>query len=495
MRKTNTPSFVLSLKLNTSKQSVCVLDKRFLYGCRIYNTLVKYIRKQLCKMRADKEYQRFMEQYCKLKGDKPDIKKQRTVIGKQLSEIRLYYGLSEYQLHAFVKEQQHRYARDIDSNTAQKIATSVWKAVEKVIYGNGKCIHFKKYNELYSMEGKNNVTGIRYKNGRFTWNGLTISVQHDKNDVYEQIALQNRIKYCRIKRIPMGIRYHYYLELVLEGLPPAKHVVGNGRVGIDIGTSTIAVVSENNYCKLDKLAKEADSIEKTQRIMLRKLDRSRRATNPDNYNPDGTVKTGRLKWEYSNTYRKMYMRYKSLCRKRAAVVKQSHETFANEILEHGNIIRVEKLSFTGLAKRTKEVKRNLNGKYKSRKRFGKSIQSRAPSMFLSIIKRKLSYIGQELIYVDTVKFRASQYNHVEDTYIKSKLSDRYKIIDGHKIQRDLYSAFLIMNSNDTNDNTDRLRCLETFEYFRRMHDDCVRELINSNYKYPSSMGLKYFAII
>lgn len=492
MRKTHTPSFVLSLKLNTSEQIVRVLGKRFLYGCRIYNCLVKHARKQLSKMRFDSEYKMLMEQYYALKGDKPAIKKQRTVIGKQLSDIRLSYGLSEYQFHTFVKEQQHKYARDIDSNTSQKIATAVWHAVEKVLYGNGKCLHFKKYDEFYSMEGKNNATGIRYKNGRLYWNGLCICVQHDKDDLYECLALQKRVKYCRIKRIVLGTRYHYYLELVLEGFPPAKHVIGTGKIGIDIGTSTIAVVSDNDYCRLDELAKEADSIEKEKRVMLRKLDRSRHAMNPDNYNSDGTVKKGRLKWKQSHTYRKLYMKYKSLCRKRAAIVKQSHEALANEILEYGDVIRVEKMSFIGLARRTKEIKRNPDGKYISRKRFGKSIQSRAPSMFLNIINRKLGYIGKELIYVDTVKFRASQYNHIEDTYIKSNLSNRYKIIGNHKVQRDLYSAFLIMNSNDTNDNTDRLRCLETFKSFCRMHDDYIRELLNSNHKYPSSMGLKYF---
>ena len=35
------------------------------------------------------------------------------------------------------------------------------------------------------------------------------------------------------------------------------------------------------------------------------MDRSRRATNPQNYNPDGTIKKGKKTWKYSNRYKKL----------------------------------------------------------------------------------------------------------------------------------------------------------------------------------------------
>ena len=113
-------------------------------------------------------------------------------------------------------------------------------------------------------------------------------------------------------------------------------------------------------------------------------------------------------------------------------------------------------------------------------------------MLISIIDRKLHYIGKEIIKVNTKKFRASQYNHVTDTYNKKKLSHRYAVIDGKRIQRDLYSAFLIMNSDDTYLRTDRQKCIVTYQQFCLMHDQCIRDLISSNRKYSSSMGLKYF---
>ena len=62
-------------------------------------------------------------------------------------------------------------------------------------------------------------------------------------------------------------------------------------------------------------------IEKEQRRLLRKMDRSRRTTNPQNYNVDGTVKKGGKRWHKSKNYRRMEMQYASLCRKRAAALK------------------------------------------------------------------------------------------------------------------------------------------------------------------------------
>lgn len=78
--------------------------------------------------------------------------------------------------------------------------------------------------------------------------------------------------------------------------------MGSGRCGVDIGPSTAATVSETD-CSLKVLAPEAESIEREQRILLRKMDRSRRVMNPDNYNPDGTVRKDPKRWKKSNTYK------------------------------------------------------------------------------------------------------------------------------------------------------------------------------------------------
>lgn len=489
MAKATTPSFVLTLKLNTNPVQNAVLDKRFSYGVRIYNTLVKHARKQLNKLNADKEYRFLLNEYATLKGSTPDIKRVRASYGKQLSDIRMSYGLSEYQFHAFVKIQQHRYKKHIDSNTAQKIATQVWKAVDKYLFDNGKCVHYRRYDDFLSMEGKNNASGIRFKDGRLYWNGLCVSVNQNKNDLYQQMALMHRVKYCRIKRCIMGSGYHYYLQLILEGAPPKKHVCGTGSVGIDIGTSTCAVVSDNG-CILTVIGNNVKRYDAKIARLSRKLDRSRRANNPSNYNPDGTIKKGRKTWVYSNAYRRTLLKKHSLEQRQTASLKQSQKTLANEIIAQGTTIYAEQMSFSGLQHKAKDTTINKNGRFNRKKRFGKSLNNHAPARFLTILDRKLQYYDKELMFVNTKSFRASQYNHITDDYVKKKLSCRGQFINGHWIQRDLYSAFLLMNSNETLDTPDRSKCISSYNTFVKNHDLCINTLKHTLDNLPLSFGIR-----
>lgn len=493
MAKSKTPSFILTLKLNTGSSDEAVLSERFYYAFLMKNRLIRHARRALSSMRQDKDYRLLMNEYASLKGKKDSISKQRrSDIGKALSIIRTQYGLSEYQFHRWIAVQQHRYQRHIDSLTAQKIATSVWSSVEAVLYRKGKSIHFQKIDNLYSLEGKNNVSGIRFKNGRLFWNGLIIQPYICKDDIYAVEALKHRVKYCRIKRMAMRTTYHYYLDLVLEGIPPKKHTFINGRVGIDPGLSSEAVFSEQG-CILTELA-GAKNISKECARLQRKLDRSRRANNPDHFNPDGTVKKICKPWVESNTYKRDSMRLKTLRRKNAAAIKQAETILANEILcTHGTDIITEKMDYRALQLKAKEDKISpKTGKHQSRKRFGRNIAKHAPSRFLSILERKLSYINKTVNYVDTWKFKASQYDHVVGDYNRVPLSCRSKMVGPDRVQRDLYSAFLLWCANDP-ETVDRNLCNGYFPLFLSFQGACIDRLLSSDQTVLSSFGLKDFA--
>ena len=481
MKRSATPSFVLTLKLNTSREDEWILMRRFFSGWKIYNVLVRHVRKAINSMRQDPNYRDAMNRYHEDKKSK--------AVKKELGDIREQYGLTEYALHKYVKLQQKRYAADIDSLTAQKIATHVWQAAQDVLFDSGKRICFRKWQNFCSLEGKNNQSGIRFKDGRLHWNGLVIQPKLSKKDHYARKALRNRVKYCRIFRKTVGNREQFYLQLILEGTPPDKHPMGSGRCGIDIGPSTVATVSET-CCSLKVLAAEAKSVERKQRVLLRKMDRSRRAMNPENYNLDGTVRKGRKKWKQSNTYKRDQRRYQNLCRKRAAIVKQSHEREANWLLAQADQFYVETMNFQGLAKRVQETKQDASGRCKRKARFGKSIGNRAPAMFLSILERKLNAQGGCLRKVNTVRFRASQYNHLADAYQKKALSERWALIGEDKIQRDLYSAFLLMNSNTDGTAANRESCIKTYRDFKQRHDQLIEELKTSHQRLPGSFGIR-----
>ena len=128
MACTSSDSFVIEFKLKTSSADKIYLQECFSAGWKIYNTLVRHCRKQLASLRQDKTYRNLLAKYHSLKGSR----NQKTVT-QQLSAMTASFGLTEYSLHSFVKVQQKRYKQYINSHVAQKIASAVWRGVEKVL--------------------------------------------------------------------------------------------------------------------------------------------------------------------------------------------------------------------------------------------------------------------------------------------------------------------------------------------------------------------------
>ena len=477
-------NFVVEFPLKTEKYQEDILNKRFEIGRQIYNSLVNVTQKRYKEMIKTKKYRELMSS---LTGDKKTDKE----IRKQINDIHKQYDMSEYSFHKDVKMMQKHFKDNIYSFTAQKIATALWKSYEKFLYGNGKKVYYKKYGTLDSLEGKSNGSGIRFKDDMIFWNGLEIPVIIDYNNYYEYQAMQCKICYNRIVRKFIKNKYKYYVQIVFKGNPPVKvdnetgeikHRIGDGDVGLDIGTRTIAIASQSDV-KILELVDRIQNIENQKRRILRKMDRSKRSTNPDNYNEDGTIKkqgNKKVIWNKSNHYIKYQNELRELYRKQAAIRKYQHECLANYIISLGNKVYVEKMNFAGLQRRVKKTEKNDKGKFKRKKRFGKSLANKAPSMLLTIINRKLGYYGEQLIKIDTSEAKASQFNHFDGTYTKKSLSQRWNNFDGVKIQRDLYSAFLIMNIADDLKSFDIDKCNDRFENFYRLHNLEVDRLTGKN---------------
>jgi hypothetical protein len=470
-------NFTVEFPLRTEKYQEDILNKRFEIGRQIYNSLVNVTQKRYKEMIKTKKYRNLISS---LTGNKKSDKD----IWKQINDIRKQYGMSEYSFHKDVKMMQKHFRDNIDSNTAQKIATSLWKSYDRFFFGNSKKVYYKKYGTLNSLEGKSNFAGIRFKDDMIFWNSLEIPVVIDYNNYYEYQAMQCKICYNRIIRRYVRNKYKYYVQIVFKGNPPVKvnvdtgerkNCIGDGDVGLDIGTRTIAIASQSDV-KILELADRIQNIENKKRRILRRMDRSKRSTNPDNYNEDGTIKkqgNKKIIWNKSNHYIKYQNELRELYRKQSAIRRYQHECLANYIISLGNKVYVEKMNFSGLQRRAKKTEKNDKGKFKRKKRFGKSLANKAPSMLLTIINRKLGYYGEQLIKIDTFKAKASQFNHFDGTYTKKSLSQRWNDfdgVDGVKIQRDLYSAFLIMNIADDLKSFDIDKCNDRFENFYQLHN-------------------------
>ena len=470
-------TFVLTLKLNTEKYEEDILNKRLEIGRQIYNACLGELFKRYQTMKQSKIYQETL----KMKKSKKR--------NKNFNKINNQFGLTEYALHDFVKPMQHHFKKNIDSQACQKIASRCFDAFKDKIYNPKIKVHFKRYNDFYSLEGKSNDTGIKYRGQRLKWNKLNTPIIIKKGDDYAKEALENKIKYCRILRKVIRGKEKYYIQLILEGIPPKKErTTKNQKVGLDIGTSTIAIVS-NEAVKLLEFAPKIDPLENKKRILLRKLDRQRRSNNPNNFNENGTLKKGiKLKWNNSNKYLKTKFELKEMMRKQKVLRKQSHEKLTNYIISLGNKIYVEDMNFKGLQKRVKKTTINQKtGKINKKKRFGKSLANKAPAKLIEIINRKLNYLGKEILKVNTWKVKASQYNHIEDNYQKKKLNERWNIIGKDKIQRDLYSAFLVMNVKDNLEEIDKNSCNKYYEKFKENHNKEIQKIKTSKVKILASM--------
>lgn len=495
---------VLTLPLQTEIWQEHIIEKRFAIMEHLKNQLIAKELRRLKNLERTKEYRNLIDEI----NNTP--KEKRKALFSKRRKLLKDSGFSEYDFKDDIAGKnslmQKHFIEHIATQIAHKLASDVWRSFDKFLFGNGRFIHFSKRGSLRSVASQENGNGMTYKNGYFIWNGgqsknkiiLKIKVTPPKNE-YEKEMLSKKIKYLRIVKKWVKTRYKYYLQFALEGKPVKKdRIVNKGNVGIDIGTQTVAISSADSV-KILELADKIDKNHTKKKILQRKMDRSRRYTNPQNYNEDGTIKKPpkgqRFSWYKSKKYIQLAGKVRELERKNADIRKYQHTCLANWILSLGDTVYVEQMNFSGLQRRAKETKIDKNGKYAKKKRYGKSLANKAPSMFLTILESKLNQYGGQLNKINTYEFKASQYDHTDDTFTKHNRSERWHILsNGDKNQRDLYSAFLIMNSDISLKHCNREKCNETYSNFKVLHDKEIERLYSDirkgNCKNISSFGFQ-----
>ena len=572
--KNSTPSFVLTLPLDISLNEQDYLYKEFKKCGVIYNQLVSATTKMWHQLRKTSKYRELMAAIAKAT---PDSDEQKTLF-KQREKMLKEYRFSEDAFHAMVVPYAKHYA--INSHVAQSIATAVWTAWSSFFFDKGKEVHYKKLEQVFSISGKNNATGITLRPANCTTSVINSAKKKIKGSIeekyfaayrkpdakedeevvlpnevktqmekeiaaatakvktsigkgelrlvygdytfpltlrnpdtqtgwYQQEALKCGVKYCRITRKWVKNKWKYYAQFILEGYPPTKcdgngvmkHPVNQGRIGLDIGTQTLAI-SGKDICDLRVLAPSAraqarglaNEIARTTRAM----NRSRRATNPKYYNPDGTIK--RLKrqhshkqrrdWKYSKHYYRLRAKLRDMNRRLADIRKMEHNILANELLEHGNEFVIEDMNYKALQKRSKETKINAKtGRTHTKKRFGKSLSRCAPAKFITILTNKAVRNGGSVVKVSTFETKASQFDHTDESYTKKNLSERMaRLRSGDIVQRDLYSAFLLEHIDIESLQYNMETLNSAFPAFLEMHENTKHRLQAVGSSLPASIG-------
>ena len=382
--KENQKAFVVIFPLRTEKWQEDRIDKMMRMLTTFYNDRQRKLVRRYIYLSHSKAYK--------------EAKDKGVVAFKNYMKE---HGFSQYGLDAFFKADTKGalYQCGLNSMFLQYLSQCAWSAWDKKLFGKGDFVKTDKVVNIFcSRNMKGRFCGFDYDLSTFTIRIkstctkkiiCTIPFVVNKNSEYELYALSQKI--CRIGIVRKLIRskYKYYVQFTFDGVPYNKgRNIGTGIVGIDPGPSKIAIVGDNKV-EIAKLAPGIEEDERKTARLKRKLDRSRRATNPHMYKEDGTNIKGQRQICFSKSYNETRKQLAEAQRKLAAKRKIAHNELANTLLEYGDTFKVEANSYKSMQARTKATSMTKSGRIRSKKRYGKSIKNRAPSEFLVILKNKL----------------------------------------------------------------------------------------------------------
>ncbi len=254
---------------------------------------------------------------------------------------------------------------------------------------------------------------------------LSLPLLIDPGDEHHVRALCRPTCFVRILRRVVRGRERYFTQLVCAGLPLAREI-GEGVVSLDVGPSTVAIVTAGHAPRLERLAPSAGGDARERRRYQRRLDRQRRASNPANFNADGTIKARRERQPWQDSRCQRCTRGQVAETQRRLARRNEHGGLANQIVQAGVDVRAEKLSYRAF-----------------QRCYGRSVGVRAPGAFVALVKRK-----GRLTEIPTHSTFLSQ-RCLCGKRVKKDLSLRWHTCDcehlqGRVVQRDQFSAFLAL---------------------------------------------------
>lgn len=435
MARRGTPTFIVELPLIVSARDEREMLVRLELARQLSNACLGEALRRLDLMRESLAYAR-ARAMPKVLGKKPN--KERA---EAFAALRHRYGFTSAAISAFGtncknesgwNDGRSRTDPRIGAHECQRIAERAFSAAEMYAFGVRGRPRFKgKGRPLHSLEGKSAGSSVCWNAGTgcLEWGNLRLAAMFspDGRDPWLGQAMQARTKFARVVWRMVKGRRRWFVQLAQEGLAPLKYETVEGAlVGLDVGPSTVAVYSEQGV-GLVPLAPEVEQPWAAARRIQRAMDRSRRATNPQCFNADGTWKRGAKITVRSAAYQALRQDLAETERVLEARRKRSHGALANRILACGNVLQSEKLSYTAF-----------------QKSFGRSTKVRAAGSLMALLRRKAERAGGELRDLDTWSLKLSQYDHTTNTCTKKALSERWHVLgDGSGVvQRDLYSAFL-----------------------------------------------------
>ena len=447
--KAKPPVFVLELPLVANPHESRVLAARFEAGRQLYNAVLGEALRWLDLMKQSRAWQAARKMP---KGKPGSPEHQARAAG--FSRVTQTLGLTDDALQAYATRCKNAcwIGDHLDAHTTQKIGTRAFKAVQRYQFRVGGRPRFKpKWRALDSMEGKSNAAGLRWRDDHLEWNGLQLKAIFDPKDPHgvQAFALQNPVRFCRLVRRILNGKTRWFVQLVLAGTPKwkDKNPIRQGTACVDIGPSTMAAVSEADAF-LKPFCAHVPDRHKAMRRVQRAMDRSKRGSNPGNYQPDGTIRKPapgrRMPWVFTNGYLRLRARLKEMHRVLAAYRRSEHGKLANQVVAMGHTVMAETLSYKAF-----------------QRRYGRSVRDRAPGEFMDHLRHKAASAGGAVIEFPTRTTKLSQSCHC-GAVVKKPLRQRWHGCPcGVGAQRDLYSAYLGLHVRQSTQDGNQIWMLDT----------------------------------
>ena len=426
-RSKTAPTHVIELPLTVTERDRHILEKRFKAAACLSHGVQQEALRRLDAMRASPLHTMARAAW---KRD-PDEGRPFFKANREL------FGLTEDSLSRY--EASMRNACWIDDHIGGRIGHVIVKkvldAVERHSFGKAGRPKFRPERELRTIAcrqagGPMRLIGSDGGHHVFTWDGLRLPVRRKFYSESELHSLSLPALFCRIVRRDDTARTRFAVQVVVDGPAFRDREFGNGHVGIDMGPSTVAAVSQDGVL-LTRLAAAVDPDETEIRRLGRKLDRSRRAGNPECFDDAGRFIKGRRIRHQSNVYKATLRRKRRVEEKAVEHRRNEHGRLANIVLSAGTTVHIERASYVGW-----------------QKCYGRSAARRAPGSFVAVLSNKAVAAGGEVVLIDTWRAKLSQLDHTTQDHVKKPLSlRRHEMRDGSGVvvQRDIYSAFLALH--------------------------------------------------
>ena len=386
---------VLKLESTLSAKDICQLFKVSNRIRLAGNELTNKMRKNLNRLTRTKQYRNLLELY-----GKADNTADKKNYAQQLKQMQENENVTWDFCRKTMQTLQVNYK--IDAVFALTKAEAIWKGVETCLYRNGKTIHFTEEGVYPALIAKqiNRCIILTAKDGSLQFKYGSMVFGAKINDTFEQEEADAVIHYltnksqmdkaaidsykdngscistyrpCYVSLVPQTIRgkRRIYIHICIEGTPKVKrnkngqprHALGQGVVGEDLGPRSIAVTHkdgvflENIRC----VGKKPEAVQEEIANLQSAIARSLIATNPQNFNDDGSMKSGHLIWNISNNCKKKILQFKDCCRRKSINIHLGINQLVNYIRSLGDTLIIEENNASALAKRGRSiVKSNAN---------------------------------------------------------------------------------------------------------------------------------------